>query len=138
MPLWVHLSLMEECRGRVERALSGPAESRDATSKHAITCCAWRGAISDEGVRPETLAAWTSVFEIRKASTMWTIACERLGLIVRLHHERPLSAALAVPKDFAPVRRNRSILRRANRDVWSAWRCLPWDRKVRGGTSSAC
>jgi hypothetical protein len=28
--LWVHLSLMEECRGRVEHALSGPAESRDA------------------------------------------------------------------------------------------------------------
>ena len=30
VPLWVHLSLMEECRGRVEQALSGPAESRDA------------------------------------------------------------------------------------------------------------
>src|SRR6266851_10213432 len=27
VPLWVHLSLMEECRGRVEQALSGPAES---------------------------------------------------------------------------------------------------------------
>src|SRR6266403_2062560 len=30
VPLWVHLSLMEECRGRVEQALSGPADSRDA------------------------------------------------------------------------------------------------------------
>ena len=30
VPLWVRLSLMEECRGRVEQALSGPAESRDA------------------------------------------------------------------------------------------------------------
>ena len=30
VPLWVHWSLMEECRGRVEWALSGPVESRDA------------------------------------------------------------------------------------------------------------
>jgi predicted ATPase len=27
VPLWVHLLLMEECRGRVEQPLSGPAES---------------------------------------------------------------------------------------------------------------
>jgi predicted ATPase len=30
VPLWVLLSLMDECRGRIEQALSGLAESRDA------------------------------------------------------------------------------------------------------------
>jgi predicted ATPase len=30
VPLWVLLSLMGECRGRIEQALSGLAEGRDA------------------------------------------------------------------------------------------------------------
>jgi predicted ATPase len=50
VPLWVQLSLMEECRDRVERALSGPAESRDARRNIAIVCGARRGALSDQGL----------------------------------------------------------------------------------------
>src|SRR3984893_6081208 len=63
-PLWVHLSLTEEYRSRVELALSSPAESRDA--RRNMQLCAALGAalFLTKGSGPESLAAWTSAFEI--------------------------------------------------------------------------
>jgi predicted ATPase len=64
VPLWVLLSLMEECRGRVERALSGPAESRDTRRNMQLYAALGSAVYLTKGSSPETLAAWTSAFEI--------------------------------------------------------------------------
>jgi tetratricopeptide (TPR) repeat protein len=58
------LSLMEECRGRVERALSGPPESRDARRTMQLYSALGAALFLTRGSSPETLAAWTSAFEI--------------------------------------------------------------------------
>jgi predicted ATPase/DNA-binding winged helix-turn-helix (wHTH) protein len=67
VPLWVHLSLMEEFRRRVERALSGPAESRDARRNMQLHAALGTVLFLTKGSCPETLAAWTSVFEIAES-----------------------------------------------------------------------
>jgi len=67
VPLWVHLSLMEECRSRVERALSGPAESRDARRSMQLHAALGAALRLTKGSCPETLAAWTSTFEIAES-----------------------------------------------------------------------
>jgi predicted ATPase len=67
VPLWVHLSLMEECRGRVERALSGPAESRDPRRNMQLRAALGAMLFLTKGSCPETLAAWTSAFEIAES-----------------------------------------------------------------------
>jgi predicted ATPase/DNA-binding winged helix-turn-helix (wHTH) protein len=64
VPLWVLLSLMEECHGRVERALSSPAESRDARRNMQLHAALGAALFLTKGSCPETLAAWTSAFEI--------------------------------------------------------------------------
>jgi predicted ATPase len=63
----VHLSLMEECRSRVERALSGPAESRDARRSMQLHAALGAALRLTKGSCPETLAAWTSTFEIAES-----------------------------------------------------------------------
>jgi tetratricopeptide (TPR) repeat protein len=67
VPLWLHLSLMEECRNRVERALSGPAESRDARHNMKLHAALGAALFLTKGSCPETLAAWTSAFEIAES-----------------------------------------------------------------------
>jgi predicted ATPase/DNA-binding winged helix-turn-helix (wHTH) protein len=64
VPLWVLLSLMEECRGRVERALSSSAESRDVRRNMQLYAALGAALFLTRGSCPETLAAWTSSFEI--------------------------------------------------------------------------
>jgi hypothetical protein len=64
VPLWVHLSLMEECRSRVERALSGPAESRDARRNMQLNTALGAALFVMKGSSPEMVAAFTSAFEI--------------------------------------------------------------------------
>src|SRR6202030_2855322 len=67
VPLWVHLSLMEECRGRVERALSGPAESRDARRNMQLYAALGAAIFLTKGSCREMSAAWTSAFEISES-----------------------------------------------------------------------
>jgi predicted ATPase/DNA-binding winged helix-turn-helix (wHTH) protein len=67
VPLWVHLSLMEECRGRVERALACPAGSQDARRNMQLHAALGAVLFLTKGSCPETLAAWTSVFEIAES-----------------------------------------------------------------------
>jgi predicted ATPase len=64
VPLWVHLSLMVECRGRVERALSGPAESRDARRNMQLQAALGAALFLTKGSCPEMGAAWTVALEI--------------------------------------------------------------------------
>jgi predicted ATPase/DNA-binding winged helix-turn-helix (wHTH) protein len=67
VPLWVHLSLTEECRGRVERALSGPAESRDTRRNMQLYAALGAALFLTKGSGPEMVAAFTSAFEIAES-----------------------------------------------------------------------
>jgi tetratricopeptide (TPR) repeat protein len=66
VPLWMQLSLIEECRGHVERALSvlPPGARRDA--RHEMKLCAALAASLryTRGAVPEALAAWTKALEL--------------------------------------------------------------------------
>jgi predicted ATPase/DNA-binding winged helix-turn-helix (wHTH) protein len=67
VPLWVHLSLMEECRGRVEQALSGPAESRDARRNMQLYAALGAALFLTKGSCPEMIAAFARTFEIAES-----------------------------------------------------------------------
>jgi predicted ATPase len=101
VPLWVHLSLMEECRGRVERALSGPAESRDARRNMQLHAALGAVLFLTKGSGPETLAAWTSVFEIAESLDDVDYRLRALwGLFVDCITSGRYRAALAVAERF--------------------------------------
>jgi predicted ATPase len=101
VPLWVHLSLMEECRGRVERALSGPAESRDARRNMQLHAALGAALSLTKGSDPEALAAWTSAFEIAESLDDADYRLRALwGLFIDCITSRRYPAALAVAERF--------------------------------------
>jgi predicted ATPase/DNA-binding winged helix-turn-helix (wHTH) protein len=101
LPLWAHLSLMEECRGRVERALSGPAESRDARRNMQLHAALGAALRLTKGSCPETLAAWTSAFEIAENLDDADYRLRALwGLFIDCITSGRYRAALAVAKRF--------------------------------------
>jgi predicted ATPase/DNA-binding winged helix-turn-helix (wHTH) protein len=67
VPLWVQLSLTEECRDRVERALSGPAESRDPRRNMQLYAALGAALFLTKGSCPEMVAAFASAFEIAES-----------------------------------------------------------------------
>jgi predicted ATPase/DNA-binding winged helix-turn-helix (wHTH) protein len=62
VPLWFQLSLMVECRGRVERALASldPGSSGDARRNMQLYAALGASLIQIKGHVPETGAAWTN------------------------------------------------------------------------------
>jgi predicted ATPase/DNA-binding winged helix-turn-helix (wHTH) protein len=66
-PLWMHLSLIEECRGRVEQALSIPVPAASLDARREMKLYAAFAAslmyIRGAGV-PEVGAAWAKAFEL--------------------------------------------------------------------------
>ena len=64
VPLWVHLSLRKECCGRVEQALSGPAESRDPCRDMQLHAALGAALFLTKGSCPEMVAAFARAFEI--------------------------------------------------------------------------
>ena len=69
IPLWMHLSLMGECHGRVERALgalqAGP--TRDARSEMHLYSALASSLPYIKGIVPELGPAWTKVLEIAES-----------------------------------------------------------------------
>jgi predicted ATPase/DNA-binding winged helix-turn-helix (wHTH) protein len=66
VPLWLQLSLMEECRRRVERALSslGPGSNRDPSRELQLYSALGASLMYTKGPVPETAVAWTRTLEI--------------------------------------------------------------------------
>jgi predicted ATPase len=64
--LWVHLSLLDECRTRVERALATieGEEKADARREMRLHAALAASLIHTRGAVPETGAAWTKALEI--------------------------------------------------------------------------
>ena len=101
VPLWVLLSLMEECRGRVERALACPAESRDACRNMQLYAALGAALLLTKGSCPETLAAWTSTFEIAESLDDADYRLRALwGLWIDYFTSGRYRAALAVAERF--------------------------------------
>jgi hypothetical protein len=69
VPLWVHLSLMEECRSRVEQALSALAAGagRDARCEMKLYAALGASDMHTGGVTVPEIAAWTRVLEITES-----------------------------------------------------------------------
>jgi predicted ATPase/DNA-binding winged helix-turn-helix (wHTH) protein len=101
VPLWEHLSLMEECRSRVERALSGPAESRDARRNMQLNAALGAALFVTKGPSPEILAAFTSAFEIAESLDDADYCLRALwGLFIERIMSSGYRAALAVAEKF--------------------------------------
>jgi predicted ATPase/TolB-like protein/Tfp pilus assembly protein PilF len=66
VPLWMRLSLVDECRGRVEHALSAVAHGENRNTPEEMQLYAALGAslLYTKGPAPETGAAWTNALEI--------------------------------------------------------------------------
>jgi predicted ATPase/DNA-binding winged helix-turn-helix (wHTH) protein len=69
VPLWFQLSLMEECRGRVERALASiaPGSSRMQRSEMQLYAALGASLMYTKGPVPETGAAWTRALELAES-----------------------------------------------------------------------
>src|SRR5438270_1216832 len=70
VPLWVHLSLMDECRSRVEQALSAPAPGagRDPRCEMKLHAALGASQVHTGAVTvPEIEAAWTRALEIAES-----------------------------------------------------------------------
>src|SRR5258705_8909846 len=103
VPLWVHLSLMEECRSRVERARSRPAERRVARRTMRLYAALGAALFLTKGSCPETLAAWTGAFEIAESLDDPDYRLRALwGLLVDCITSGRYRAALAVGERFLP------------------------------------
>jgi predicted ATPase len=66
VPLWMHLSLLEECRGRVERALAvlRAGSNHDARRKMKLYAALGASLMYTVGPVPETGTAWTKALEL--------------------------------------------------------------------------
>jgi predicted ATPase/DNA-binding winged helix-turn-helix (wHTH) protein len=101
VPLWVHLSLMEECRGRVERALSSPAANRDARYDMQLYAALGAALFLTRGSCPETVVAWTSAFEIAESLDDADYRLRALwGMFIESITSRRYREALALAERF--------------------------------------
>src|ERR1700730_8762255 len=101
VPLWVHLSLMEECRGRVEQALSGPAASRNAHRNMQLYAALGAALFMTKGSCPEMVAAFARTLEISESLDDADYRLRALwGLFIDCFTSGRYRAALAVAERF--------------------------------------
>jgi predicted ATPase len=69
VPLWTHLSLIEECRDRVERAVAAPGgeAGRDARCEMRLQAALGASLRYTKGAIPEVSMAWTRALEIAES-----------------------------------------------------------------------
>jgi predicted ATPase len=112
VPLWMHLSLMEECRGRVEQALAAlgaPGASRDARREMQLHAALGASLMDTRGGLPNMGAAWTRAFEIAESLDDAEYQLRALwGLWVFHINSSQHRAALAVAQRFCTLAASRS------------------------------
>jgi predicted ATPase len=69
VPLWMHLSLLDECRSRVARALAAIEAGTNPDARREMKLRAALGAslLYTRGTVPETAAAWTKALEVAES-----------------------------------------------------------------------
>ena len=82
VPLWVQLSLMEECRGRVEQALAsfGPHSAQAQHSEMQLYAALGASLMYTRGPIPETGAALTRALELAENLGDTTFSYRRFGV----------------------------------------------------------
>jgi predicted ATPase len=80
VPLWMRLSLVDECRGRVEQALSAVAvdEHRGTLEQMQLYAALGASLLYTKGPAPETGAAWARAFQI--AEELGNLECQLRAL----------------------------------------------------------
>ena len=110
VPLWFQLSLMEECRARVERALAAIAAGTSLDARPEMQLYAALGAslMYTKGPVPETGAAWTRALELAESLDDATI---QLSALWGLSFYRSISGEhrteLALAQRFCSLAANR-------------------------------
>jgi tetratricopeptide (TPR) repeat protein len=106
VPLWFQLSLMDECRARVERALAslGPQSNPDPRRDVKLYTALGASLLYVRGPVPETGAAWTSALEIaeRLADTEYQLRA-LWGLWAYRQHGGAYRSALALAQRFSDL-----------------------------------
>jgi predicted ATPase len=108
--LWMHLSLMEECRRRVERALAalGAGASRDARREMKLHAALGASLIYTRGACRETGAAWTTAFEIAERLDDADYQLRSLRGLWSFHSSNSRHrVALALAEEFCTLAANR-------------------------------
>jgi predicted ATPase len=112
VPLWMRLSLVDECRGRVEKALSAIAASEGRGTPLEMQLYAALGAslIYTEGPAPETGAAWTNALEIaeRLDDTEYQLRALR-GLWAYRLNNGEYSVALTLAQRFSSLAAKQTV-----------------------------
>jgi hypothetical protein len=100
VPLWMHLSLMDECRSRVEQALAlaGAEPTPDALRKMKLYAARATSLIYTHGQVPQTLEAWRGALA---AAEELDDTEYRLGALYGLWNCRATSGDVAAAMDFA-------------------------------------
>jgi predicted ATPase/DNA-binding winged helix-turn-helix (wHTH) protein len=109
VPLWLQLSLMEECRGYVERALScvGLGPDRDANRALQLYSALGASLMYTKGPVPETAAAWTTALEIAQTVDDTEYQLRALwGLFAYRMTSGEYLAALALAQRFCSLAAN--------------------------------
>jgi predicted ATPase len=86
VPLWILLSLLGECRDRVEQALASPRGDTAVMNRLKMqlsAALAW-SLMYGVGRAREAGAAWATTLELRTASPMASIGCARSGVCVSI------------------------------------------------------
>jgi hypothetical protein len=103
LPLWKHLSLMEECRGRVERAITalGSGASRDTRREMQFYSALATSLFQTKGPVLETCEAWTKVLHIagNLGATEYQLRA-LCGLWVYRMNSGEYKSALTLAEDF--------------------------------------
>jgi predicted ATPase/DNA-binding winged helix-turn-helix (wHTH) protein len=105
-PLWLELSLMEECRGRMEQALTALADAEAGGERRKMqvyTALAWSQMYTTESSR-ETGAIWASALDLAEALDDTDYQLRALwGLWATTVNKGRFRDALAIAKRFAGV-----------------------------------
>jgi predicted ATPase/DNA-binding winged helix-turn-helix (wHTH) protein len=104
VPMWLHLSLMVECRERVEQALAATLPARDLRQDMRLFSALGGALLYTVGPGATTNAAWTKALEIAEAldendcrfRALWGLWVSRLN-----NGEHP--AALAIAEEYRHV-----------------------------------
>jgi predicted ATPase len=110
-PLWTHLSLMEECRGRVEQALDSlrAAASRDLRREMQLLAALGAALMYTKGAVPETQSAFAGAFQIadRLEDTDYRLRA-LWGLWVDRMNSGDVQPAIALAENFSRAAANSS------------------------------
>ena len=111
VPLWMHLSLLDECRGRVERALSslGSGASQGTRQEMQLYSALGASLIYTRGSAPQSGSAWTNALEIAEKldDTEYQLRALR-GLWAYRLNSGEFRAALTLAQRFCSLAANQA------------------------------